>query len=394
MVICDIMKCLNRYCDASEIEKDDNFCYKCGHWTAKGFSFIGNKDNIETIMNGNALKKENNFSVMVSIASFVFISFFIISIIRGNDLYKPFFYLKRKVNSYIYGYNVSILNTNNTYSDKIINNYDEALNLIIEDLDNQSWKCSHEIETSQYEYEIQNKLSIPIVSFCDATDNISKKITSVIEEMYTLFPNISGALTNISITNASTNKEYIARFQPMFQFVNANEDITKYNKVNKTQILLNSYYFLNEDIMNAPISSVVGSDWYVNDATWESTIAHELGHYISFTIFLRQNNLNNITFVTEENEEKINNVMNNFDTGEFSLSIINRALENYNNKYNLNLNIEHFALTISKYAGVKDKNDNLIADETIAEAIHDYYLHKENMKNSSYEIIQIIKQKL
>lgn len=388
------MKCLNRYCDASEIEKDDNFCYKCGHWTAKGFSFIGNKDNIEMIMNGNALKKENNFSVMVSIASFAFISFFIISIIRGNDLYKPFFYLKRKVNSYIYGYNVSILNTNNTYSDKIINNYDEALNLIIEDLDNQSWKCSHEIETSQYEYEIQNKLSIPIVSFCDATDNISKKITSVIEEMYTLFPNISGALTNISITNASTNKEYIARFQPMFQFVNANENITKYNKVNKTQILLNSYYFLNEDIMNAPISSVVGSDWYVNDATWESTIAHELGHYISFTIFLRQNNLNNITFVTEENEEKINNVMNNFDTGEFSLSIINRALENYNNKYNLNLNIEHFALTISKYAGVKDKNGNLIADETIAEAIHDYYLHKENMKSSSYEIIQIIKQKL
>ena len=394
MVICDIMKCLNRYCDASEIEKDDNFCYKCGHWTAKGFSFIGNKDNIETIMNGNALKKENNFSVMVSIASFVFISFFIISIIRGNDLYKPFFYLKRKVNSYIYGYNVSILNTNNTYSDKIINNYDEALNLIIEDLDNQSWKCSHEIETSQYEYEIQNKLSIPIVSFCDATDNISKKITSVIEEMYNLFPNISGALTNISITNASTNKEYIARFQPMFQFVNTNEDITKYNKVNKTQILLNSYYFLNEDIMNEPISSVVGNGWYVNDATWESTIAHELGHYISFTMFLRQNNLNNITFVTEENEEKINNVMNDFDTGEFSLSIIYKALENYNNKYNLNLNIEHFALTISKYAGVKDKNDNLIADETIAEAIHDYYLHKENMKNSSYEIIQIIKQKL
>ena len=388
------MNCLNQYCDADEIEKDDNFCYKCGHWTAKGYSFIRNKENVENILNGAAVKKEDNFSVMISVASLAFISFFIISIIRGNDLYKPFFYLKRKANSYIYGYNVSILNTNNTYSNKIVNNYDEALNLIIEDLDNQSWKCSHEIETSQYEYEIQNKNSIPIVSFCDASDNISKKITSVIEEMYNLFPNISGALTNISITNASTNKEYIARFQPMFQFVNANEDITKYNKVNKTQILLNSYYFLNEDIMNAPISSVVGSDWYVNDATWESTIAHELGHYISFTIFLRQNNLNNITFVTEENEEKINNVMNDFDKGKFSLAIINKALENYNSKYNLNLNIEDFALTISKYAGVKDKNGNLIADETIAEAIHDYYLHNKNMKNSSYEIIQIIKQKL
>ena len=55
---------------------------------------------------------------MVSVASLAFISFFIISIIRGNDLYKPFFYLKRKGNGYIYGYNVSILNTSNTYNKK------------------------------------------------------------------------------------------------------------------------------------------------------------------------------------------------------------------------------------------------------------------------------------
>ena len=152
------------------------------------------------------------------------------------------------------------------------------------------------------------------------------------------------------------------------------------------------YFFKNvRSILEADDLSVVNFEGTLNDV---STLAHELGHYISFTIFLRQNNLNNITFVTEENEEKINNVMNDFDTGEFSLSIIYKALENYNNKYNLNLNIEDFALTISKYAGVKDKNGNLIADETIAEAIHDYYLHKENMKNSSYEIIQIIKQKL
>ena len=86
--------------------------------------------------------------------------------------------------------------------------------------------------------------------------------------------------------------------------------------------------------------------------------------------------------------------MNTFYNGEFSLSILNDALENYNNKYNLNLNVEQFALTISKYASAKDKNDNLIADETIAEAVHDYYLHKDNMKSSSYEIINVIKQKL
>ena len=31
------MKCLNQYCDAEDIENDDNFCYKCGNWTSKGF---------------------------------------------------------------------------------------------------------------------------------------------------------------------------------------------------------------------------------------------------------------------------------------------------------------------------------------------------------------------
>lgn len=388
------MNCLNQSCDADDIEKEDNFCYKCGHWTTKGFSFINNKSCVDTIFNGAAVKKEANFSIMISVSMLSFIIFFVTSLIRGNDLYKPFFYLKRKANSYIYGYNVSILNTSNTYNKKIVNSYEESIKLIVEDITSQSWKCGHEIETSQYENKIQNKTSIPIISLCDANDSVSKKIISVIGEIYDLFPNISGALTNISITNASTNKEYIARFQPMFKFVNADEDIEKYNKVNKTQILLNSYYFLNEDIMNAPISSVVGSDWYVNDATWESTIAHELGHYISFTIFLRQNNLNNITFITIDNEEVINNLMNTFYNGEFSLSILNDALENYNNKYNLNLNVEQFALTISKYASAKDKNGNLIADETIAEAVHDYYLHKDNMKSSSYEIINVIKQKL
>ena len=119
-----------------------------------------------------------------------------------------------------------------------------------------------------------------------------------------------------------------------------------------------------------------------------------IGGHPAFKIDANELKSGNYYLEFEENEEKINNVMNDFDSGEFSLSIIYKALENYNNKYNLNLNIEDFALTISKYAGIKDKNGNLIADETIAEAIHDYYLHKENMKNSSYEIIQVIKQKL
>ena len=146
--------------------------------------------------------------------------------------------------------------------------------------------------------------------------------------------------------------------------------------------------------MSNPVSSVVGENWYVKDASWESTIAHELGHYISFVIFLRENNLENITFINAKNENKINELLTQFDSGDFSTSLLNQALINYNTKYETTFDLNSFAETISKYAGSKDKNGTLIADETIAEAIHDYYLHGNECSKSSYEIVNIVKLRL
>ena len=224
--------------------------------------------------------------------------------------------------------------------------------------------------------------------------NESKSIAKVIEDMYTMFPNIKGAITNITITNASTKDDYIAYFQPMFQFVNSQEDINAYNKVNKTQILLNSYYFLNDKIISKPLENIVGNNWYVKDANWESTIAHEIGHYISFKLLLKENNIDNITYVTPSNEEMIKKIVKTFDNQDFSTELVLAATNNYNSKYNTNLNINEFAKSISEYASAKDKNGRLIADETIAETIHDYYLHKENMTKASLEIINIINLRL
>ena len=144
--------------------------------------------------------------------------------------------------------------------------------------------------------ELEEKYSIVSVDFCDISYDEAIKIKNVIEKSYSLFSNIEGGLTNITIANANTKSDYIAYFQPMYQFVNSNEDINQYSKVNKTQILLNSYYFLNDKILENNIDDVVGQGWYVNDATWESTIAHEIGHYITFKLFLKENNLDNIIF--------------------------------------------------------------------------------------------------
>ena len=87
-------------------------------------------------------------------------------------------------------------------------------------------------------------------------------------------------------------------------------------------------------------------------------------------------------------------ILEEFNSGKYSTNLVLEALNNYNKKYNKDLNINEFASSISKYASVKDKNDTLIADETIAEAIHDYYLHGNNMNASSKEIINVIKSRL
>lgn len=388
------MKCLNQNCDVKDIEEDDNFCYKCGHWTPKGYKFLNNKENINIITNGKAAKKDGNLILMVGTASIAFITFGIMCIFRGNDLFKPFYYLKRQINSYVYGYNVAFIDTEKIYNKVNISNINEAKEFITKDLNNQSWKCTYALDNFTIESELEKSYSIPSVSLCDVPNREAIKIREVIDKMFNIFPKMKGALTNISITNAKTNKEYIARFQPIYQFVNPNEKINSYNKVNKTQIVLNSYYFLNENIISEPVQKVVGDNWYVKDATWESTIAHELGHYISFVTFLKSNGLENVILVTEENENKINEIITIFDSGEYSLSIVKQALKSYNVSNNTDLDIDSFALTISEYAAVKDNNGDLIADETIAEAIHDYYLHGNKAKKASIDIVDIIKSRL
>ena len=388
------MKCLNDKCGVTDIESDDNFCYKCGHWTAKGYGFINDKEKNKVIYNGDVAKQNNRFSVLVGIVSIGILIFFVAFLIKGTDVYRSFYYIKRQIDSYVYGYNTAMIKTDNIYNGKNIESLEEAKDFIYMDLSNQSYKCSNNLETFRFEADLENEYDIVSVDLCDISYEETEKIVNVIEKMYKLFPNIKGALTNISIANALENSEYIAYFQPMFQFVNPSMDINDYNKVNKTQILLNSYYFLNKDIMSNNVSSVVGENWYVAGATWESTIAHELGHYITFKAFLKENNLDNIIFVTKDNESIINNALEKYDSRVFQNNILNMALSNYSQKYMTNINMDTFVKLISNYAGAKDKNGVFIADEAIAEAIHDYYLHETLASIASLEIVNVIKAKL
>ena len=124
------MRCLNQNCDADEIEYDDNFCYKCGHWTSRGYSFLQDKENVNKIFNGNIVRQSSKLFTLISLFVFSLVIFIVILVIRGTDLYKPLFYLKKQFFNYVYGYNTSLLKTDNKYSGEDIISYDDAIDFI------------------------------------------------------------------------------------------------------------------------------------------------------------------------------------------------------------------------------------------------------------------------
>lgn len=383
------MKCIK--CE-SEIENDDNFCYNCGELTAHGYLYINSNTSNINILNGSITKKEKNISVLFALLTLFILIFIAIINIRGDNILKPYVILKNKIYYYQYGYNISPIKTDNKYNNIVVNNEEEAKNKIKKDFESQKWQCKNNMNTYKIEKELEEKYQIDSVSFCDINDNNVKKIKEVIDKTFELFPNTKGYLTNITITNSGSNKDYIAYFEPICIFIN--DKNTNYNSVNKTQILLNGYYFLNDKILNNEITNIVDKGFYVKDANYYSTIAHELGHYITFVCLLKENNINSLILVTENNKNNFEKILKDSDNSILSKEIVDSALNNYNQKYNKNLSKENYAKLISNYAAAKDKNGNIITEETIAEAIHDYYLHGDRAELASLEIIKIVKKYL
>ena len=86
-------------------------------------------------------------------------------------------------------------------------------------------------------------------------------------------------------------------------------------------------------------------------------------------------------------------ILNILKKGTYSKELVEEAITNYNKKYSSNISLEEFTKSISGYASQKVK-ENVNYDEVIAEAIHDYYLHRDSSSTSSLEIINIIKERL
>ena len=283
--------------------------------------------------------------------------------------------------------------TDNEYKNVTINGEKDAEALIIKDSNNQKNKCENS-KIKEIETRIEEKYDITAVNFCEMDYKFALEIEKVLDKIHKEFPEaIKGHLTNLTLANYANNG-VIASFTSAKKFASANTFNT-YPNVYKTSIFLNAEYFLNLDRFDVEMQQMSG-DFYVDNASSSSVVAHEFGHYLSFVAQLKNsNNINSVLLLTRKNYRNYSNLITDSNEGVFSKKILDEAYENFSKKSpGVYGDLYDFRESISGYAVDSDENGNTIYDETIAEAFHDWYLNKQNAAEASKEIVSVLKNYL
>lgn len=380
------------------IENNEKFCNKCGYK-------IENLQNINIIetnssSNNNLDKNKQNIKMIllgVGIGTGILLVIITCLLIFNNDNY--FFskndYKEKIVNTTntkkTKGKYSTIIITDNTYSGVKINNENDAYKLIEEDSINQKDRCPQEIK--EVENNIIKKYGITAVNLCEMNVEFAKEIANVFKKIYDEYPTVRGYITNLSLINGTMSENYIAAFMPVFNFATS-DSVSGYPWIIKTQVLLNTSYFLNQERLELTIKDSSNSGHFPKNATIYSPVAHELGHYLSFLALMNSYNTDSILLVDNNELNNLYTIYDDFGDGKFSLSMIQEAYDNYKKDTNTTLDINEWRRTISNYAVAKDNSGNYIYDETIAEAFHDVYLNEDKACDASKYIVKVLKEKL
>ena len=287
----------------------------------------------------------------------------------------------------------TIIITDNTYSGIKISSNIDAYKLIERDSISQKNQCPNEIK--KVEDEIIEKYNITAVNLCEMDVEFARELENVFEVIYRDSPSARGHITNLTLRNTNMLSEggVIAAFMPIFNFATSDSN-SSYPWVIKTQVLLSSQFFLNKSKLEASAKDGSSSGHFPPNSTIYSPVAHELGHYLSFLAMMNYYKLDSILLINNSNIDTLYKLYSDFEEGNYSLSMINEAYENYKKDTGTTINLDEWRGTISKYALAKDNNGEYIYDETIAEAFHDVYLNNDNAKDASKYIVKVLKEKL
>ena len=279
----------------------------------------------------------------------------------------------------------------NKYTGVSIANEKDANKLIVKDSVDQKGTCPKEI--IEVENSIIKDYGITAVNLCEMEVEFAKEIGNVFKNIYENYPDAEGYLTNLTLVNAPISSGYIAAFQPIFTFATSDTDST-YPWVLKTQIYLNTSYFLNKDRLKSSVESGSASGHFPPNATIYSPVAHEIGHYLSFLAMMNNYDVESILIIEDNDTDVLYKLIEDFAAGTFSLKMITEAYNNFKQDIGTTLSLDDWRATISSYAVAKDNSGNYIYDETIAEAFHDVYLNGDKAAQASKYVVAVLKEKL
>ena len=273
-----------------------------------------------------------------------------------------------------------------TYKDVIVNDRNDGVKLIEDDSLLQEDKCNNKL--GELEEKLKDNTNIYGINFCEINESDAKGISNTITEVFNKYPILKEYITNVTIVNDGGVDSYISAFKPSYTFATSDSE-DKFPFVIKIQVFLNASYYLNNQYLENVIIKGIETNYFPKDTTKESLVAHELGHALTYILAIKQNNSVNTVGLQKDGFKLYSKTSNDYVSNNFAKRIVENAYKNYMVKYG-DIGIDKFRSNISSYADSKDAAGNVIYNETVAEAFHDYYLHGESAKKESLEIMNII----
>ncbi len=379
----------------NKLKPNSKFCNKCGNQIA---TEVQKENSLEFVKNLSKKITSNKNKIIILVIFVVAISLIILGINKNKKYY--FDINEEKSNNEIIQVSnespkkskyKTVIVYDNTYSGVEIKGKQDALNLIQKDSISQKDNCPTQIR--QVEDQMIKDYDITAINLCEMDVDFAKELGNVFKKIYKDYPSVKGYFTNLTLVNVSMTDSYIAAFMPVFNFATSNTENT-YPWVIKTQMLLNTSYFLNKDRLEASVTDGSNSGHFPKNSTIYSPVAHELGHYLSFLAMMKHYKLSSILLIDNNNLNSFYKLYGDFGEGNYSLTMIKEAYENYKKDNNDNISLDEWRGTISNYALAKDNSGDYIYDETIAESFHDVYLNGNQASDASKYIVEVLKEKL
>ena len=378
-----------RRCGKEVFTEDVSFCPYCGYFLRDS-----------QVYEQNVLPKEQKNSHIIIYFMVIILS--AVALFLTYALSKEYFFIDEQTNSDVLNEKYETKNNvvaepgvttivyNNKYYNQSLKSLNDVYSLIEKDSLKQKNSCATAIVN--IEKEIISNYGVKAVNLCEMSVSFAYEIRDLIGFIYNNYPNVRYYLTNITLANVNEESSYIAAFMPIFVFATS-PTINNYPMGVKTQIVLNSSYFLNESKFNNTVKYGSNTHFYPKNATKTSTVAHELGHYLSYVALMKYYNVSNLTYVKASDSNILYKVYDDFNEGNFSYLLIQKAYNKYLEQYGY-IDFDSFRGSISNYAITKDSNGKYIYDETIAEAFHDYYLNGRNAAIASILIVEALESYL